>query len=99
MNPAILVAGLALASCVPLDTATDVAAALPQVGDVVGPPEPPAVYHGIDIVEIVTYALAALGLGPVARILLAAKPILTPVLKVLLGKKAAPAPAPEEPKA
>ena len=100
MNPAILVAGLALASCVPLDTATDVAAALPQVGDVVGPPEPPATIHGIDIVEIVTYALAALGLGPVARILLAAKPILTPVLRVLLGKaKAAPAPAPEEPKA
>lgn len=99
MNPAILVAGLALASCIPVGAASDIAAALPQPGDLVGPPEPPAVYHGIDIVEVVTYALAALGLGPVARILLAAKPILTPVLKVLLGKKATPAPAPEEPKA
>ena len=97
MNPAILIAGLALASCVPLDTAHDVAAALPKPGDVVGPPEPPATIAGIDIIEIVTYALAALGLGPVARILLAAKPILTPVLRVLLGKAAAP--KAEEPKA
>ena len=98
MNPALILAGLALASCVPFDTAHDVAAALPKPGDVVGPPEPPATIAGIDVIEIVTYALAALGLGPVARILLAAKPILTPVLKVLLGKAKA-TPKAEEPKA
>ena len=98
MNPFVIFAGLALASCVPLDAAADVANALPKPGDIIGPVEPPATVAGVDVVEVVVYALAALGLGPVGRIVLAAKPILTPVLRVLLGSKKA-APAAEEPKA
>lgn len=97
MNPLILLAGFAFVSCVPMETATAVADALPKPGDLVGPPEPPATIAGIDVIEVVTYALAALGLGPVARILLAAKPILTPVLRVILGS-AKSAPKAEEPK-
>lgn len=76
--------------------AQEIIDALPQPGQVAGPVTDPATVAGIDIIEVVVYALAALGLGPVARILLAAKPILTPVLRVLLGKATAPA-KPAEP--
>jgi hypothetical protein len=55
--------------------------------------EPPALLEGVDILEVVIVALAALGLGPVARVLALAKPLLTPILRAILGgKKAPPAP-------
>lgn len=77
--------------------AQDIMDALPKPGETVGGVTDPATVAGIDVVEVVVYALAALGLGPVARILLAAKPILTPVLRVLLGKATAPAKPAEPP--
>lgn len=80
---------LAMATCSNLDPG-EIVNSLPQPGDVVGPPAPPATVAGVDVIEVVVLALAALGLGPVARILIAAKPILTPILRVLLGKAAAP---------
>lgn len=80
---------LAMAACGNFD-AHEIANSLPQPGEIVGPPAPPATVAGVDVIEIVVLALAALGLGPVARILIAAKPVLTPILRVLLGKAATP---------
>jgi len=98
MQAAILLSCLAMATCAQVDP-NEIVSALPQPGDLVGPPEPPATVAGIDVIEVVVYALAALGLGPVARILIAAKPILTPILRVLLGKATAPKDPPPPPAA
>ena len=74
----------------------------------IGPPEPPM--HGFDVVEIIVYILAALGLAPTARVLMLLKPLIFVLLRAILGKKAdmlqgigkqqpeapaAPAPTPE----
>jgi predicted small secreted protein len=74
----------------------------------IGPPEPPM--HGFDVVEIIVYCLAALGLAPTARVLMLLKPLIFVLLRAILGKKAdmlqgigkqqpeapaAPAPTPE----
>jgi len=61
----------------------------------------PVTVGGVDVIEVLILALAALGLGPVARILGLLKPVLRPVLKVLLGSRAdapsAPQPSPSLP--
>lgn len=89
--------GLALAACTALTGApgdlaqqvSDIAASAPASGD-------PTTVHGVDVVEVLILALAALGLGPVARILALLKPVLAPVLKAILGRRA-DQPAPPSP--
>jgi hypothetical protein len=60
------------------------------------PIETPGGSAEIDVLDVVTYTLAALGLGPVARILAASRPLVAPLIMLILGKpKAKPAePAP-----
>ncbi len=59
----------------------------------------PVTVHGVDLIEVLILALAALGLGPVARLLGLLKPVLRPVLRAVLGRKAdspvSPSPAPQ----
>jgi hypothetical protein len=95
---AVCVAALC-ASCwtSPDSIATAIEQAQQAAGQAGAGAEPPATVHGIDVVEIVIYALAALGLGPVARILTLLKPVLAPILKAIIGKKTAPI-LTEEPK-
>lgn len=58
----------------------------------------PVMVHGVDIVEVLILALAALGLGPVARLLGLLSPVLRPVLRAVLGRKAdSPAPSLPQP--
>jgi len=88
-----------------IDLAGSVAPVPPGI---IGPPEAPP--HGFDVVEILVYILAALGLAPTARILMMLKPLIFVLLRAILGKKAdmlqgigkqqpeapaAPAPTPE----
>lgn len=55
---------------------------------------PATTVGGVDIIEVLILGLAALGLGPVARILALLRPVLTPILRAALGKKAdSPSPA------
>lgn len=61
--------------------AADVVAGAPSDGH-------PATVGGVDVLEVLILGLAALGLGPVARILALLKPVLTPILRAALGKKA-----------
>ncbi len=83
-------------------------ATVPPSPGLIGPPEPPM--HGFDVVEIIVYILAALGLAPTARVLMLLKPLIFVLLRAILGKKAdmlqgigkqqpeaptAPAPTPE----
>ena len=56
------------------------------VPGIIGPPEAPA--HGFDVVEILVYILAALGLAPTARVLMLLKPLIFVLLRAILGKKA-----------
>lgn len=83
-----LVACTALSGQAPdlLQQATEAVAGAPQ-------DQSPAIVHGVDIVEVLILALAALGLGPVARILALLKPVLHPVLKAILGRKADSSPS------
>lgn len=57
--------------------------------------------HSTDLIEMLVYALAALGLPSVARIVMALRPVLVILLRAALGRKApepapTPAPAPAE---
>lgn len=71
----------------------------PATGAVVPPVvEPPALLGGVDVLEVVILALATLGLAPVARILTLAKPLITPILRAIIGRKSAPVPPAVEPK-
>lgn len=94
---AVLVAASLATACVgpgdALEAAQNIAAQVQDPGSV-----PPATVGGIDIIEIVILALAALGLGPVARILGLLKPVLAPILIAIIGKKKQPAPLTEPPK-
>ncbi len=68
--------------------AAEVVASVPTDG------HPATTVGGVDIIEVLILGLAALGLGPVARILALLKPVLTPILRAALGKKAdSPSPA------
>lgn len=60
------------------------------------PATEPTHIAGFDIIELVVYALAALGLPSVARVVLALKPVLVIVVRAVLGKTA-PATTPEQP--
>lgn len=44
---------------------------------------------GVDYLDIVVGILAALGLAPAARILVLAKPVLGPLIRIILGTKKA----------
>lgn len=93
---AVAAASLATACVGPGDAfeaAQTIAAQVQDPGSV-----PPATVHGIDIIEVVILALAALGLGPVARILGLLKPVLAPILMAIIGKKKQSAPLTEPPK-
>lgn len=80
--------------------ATDAFQAAQDIASQVQDPSsvPPATVHGIDIIEVVILALAALGLGPVARILGLLKPVLAPILVAIIGKKKQTPPLTEPPK-
>lgn len=89
----ILVAGIAggitLAACTALaGPALDIAGQAAEVAGAAPSSDTPTTVHGVDVVEVLILALAALGLGPVARILAMLKPVLAPVLKAILGRKA-----------
>lgn len=89
----ILVAGVAggitLAACTALaGPALDIAGQAAEVAGAMPSSSDPTTVHGVDVVEVLILALAALGLGPVARILALLKPVLAPVLKAILGRKA-----------
>lgn len=42
---------------------------------------------GLDYIDILVGVLAALGLGPAARLLVLAKPVLAPLIRILMGTK------------
>jgi len=46
----------------------------------------------IDVLDIATWALAALGLGPAARLVGAARPLVAPLITMLFGKPKPKAP-------
>lgn len=48
----------------------------------------PVTVGGVDVIEVLILALAALGLGPVARLLGLLRPVLRPILRVVLGARA-----------
>lgn len=48
----------------------------------------PVTVGGVDLIEVLILALAALGLGPVARILGLLRPVLRPILRAALGTRA-----------
>lgn len=48
----------------------------------------PVTVGGVDLIEVLILALAALGLGPVARILGLLRPVLRPILRAILGARA-----------
>lgn len=92
----ILVAGVAsgitLAACTALaGPAVDLAGQAAEVASSGLPTSSdPATVHGVDVLEVLILGLAALGLGPVARILGLLKPVLTPILRAALGSKTKP---------
>lgn len=97
----VLVALLPLAACDLIATVFGGAEPIvdPATGAVVPPVvEPPALLGGVDVLEVVILALATLGLAPVARILTLSKPLITPILRAIIGRKSAPVPPAGEPK-
>ena len=52
----------------------------------------------LDYIDILVGVLAALGLGPAARLLVLAKPVLAPLIRILMGTKKATQPEQPAPK-
>lgn len=55
--------------------------------------EPSGTTGGLDYIDILVGVLAALGLAPAARILALAKPVISPLIRLILGVKKAQADA------
>lgn len=55
--------------------------------DVGAQPPSPSGDAAVDVLDIVLYSLAALGLGPVAKILGLARPLIAPALRLFMRRK------------
>lgn len=84
-----------LASCAPLTglLEQDPVPADPGVPAGTTPSETPAVVAGTAL-EVATWVLAALGLGPLSRVLMASKPVVVKLAELVFGKSKTETPKP-----
>lgn len=93
---AVMAVASTLAACTPIaslfhpDTAPADPGAMPVIP---ADPSTPAVVTNTAL-EVTTWVLAALGLGPLSRIVMASRPLVTKVVELLVGKPKVAAPKP-----
>lgn len=84
-----------LASCAPLAglLEQDPVPADPSAPAPAATPQSPAVVAGTAL-EVATWVLAALGLGPLSRVVMASKPVVVKLAELLFGKSKTETPKP-----
>lgn len=96
---AVILAAGVLSSCAPLSNLLehDPVPVDPNASAGTTPSETPAVVAGTAL-EVATWVLAALGLGPLSRVLMASKPVVVKLAELVFGKSQAK-PTTEKPNA